>query len=53
MDAVVCAWSNAEADEAEKKRKEAEIIKYKMQDHVVRICILNPAFLSRVLRANA
>lgn len=35
MDAAVLAWSQAEAEEAERKRKEAEIIKYKTQEHVV------------------
>lgn len=36
IEAVVGAWATLEAEEAEKKRKEAEILKYKMQEHVVR-----------------
>lgn len=36
MGAAVDAWSRLEAEETEKRRKEAEIIKYKMQEHVVR-----------------
>lgn len=35
MEAAVEAWSRLEAQEAEKRRKEAEILKYKMQEHVV------------------
>ena len=37
MGAAVDAWSRLEAEEDEKRRKEAEIIKYKMQVHVVRL----------------
>lgn len=37
MGAAVDAWSRLEAEETEKRRKEAEIIKYKMQVHVVRL----------------
>lgn len=36
MEGAVDAWSRVEAEEAEKRRKEAEILKYKMQEHVVR-----------------
>lgn len=36
MEGAVDAWSRVEAEEAEKRRKDAEIIKYKMQEHVVR-----------------
>lgn len=39
MGAAVDAWSRLEAEETEKRRKEAEIIKYKMQEHVVRLGI--------------
>lgn len=35
MEAAVGAWSLVEAEEAEKRRKEAEILKYKTQEHVV------------------
>lgn len=42
IDAVVGAWARLEAEEAEKKRKEAEIIKYKMQEHSVRPCVHLP-----------
>lgn len=35
MGAAVDAWSRLEAEDAEKRRKEAEILKYKMQEHVV------------------
>lgn len=35
MGAAVTAWSEAEAEKAEKEETEAEIIKYKMQEHVV------------------
>ncbi|CAM9229718.1 unnamed protein product, partial [Ectocarpus sp. 8 AP-2014] len=35
MEGAVDAWSRVEAEEAEKRRKEAEILKYKMQEHVV------------------
>lgn len=35
IDAVVAAWARLEAEEAEKKRKDAEILKYKMQEHSV------------------
>eukprot|EP00903_Cladosiphon_okamuranus_P014927 g13820.t2 len=35
MEGAVTAWSRVEAEEAEKRAKEAEIIKYKMQEHVV------------------
>ena len=36
MDGAVAAWARVEAEEAEKRAKEAEILKYKMQEHVVR-----------------
>ncbi|CAN0109706.1 unnamed protein product [Ectocarpus sp. 6 AP-2014] len=35
MEGAVGAWSRVEAEEAEKRRKEVEILKYKMQEHVV------------------
>ncbi|CAM9377533.1 unnamed protein product, partial [Scytosiphon promiscuus] len=35
MEGAVAAWSRLEAQEAEKRRKEAEILKYKMQEHLV------------------
>lgn len=35
MEGAVAAWSRVEADETEKRRKEAEILKYKMQEHLV------------------
>lgn len=35
MEGAVAAWSRVEAEEAEKRRKEAEILKYKMQEHLV------------------
>lgn len=37
MEGAVDAWSRVEAEEAEKRRKEAEILKYKMQEHLVRL----------------
>lgn len=37
MEAAVDAWSKVSAEEEERRRKEAEIIKYKTQEHVVRI----------------
>lgn len=40
MDGVVDAWTRVEAAQAEKRRKEAEILKYKMQEHVVSSRIL-------------
>ncbi|CAM9468089.1 unnamed protein product, partial [Ectocarpus sp. 12 AP-2014] len=35
MEGAVDAWSRVEAEESEKRRKEAEILKYRMQEHVV------------------
>ncbi|CAM9165037.1 unnamed protein product [Ectocarpus sp. 4 AP-2014] len=35
MQEAVDAWSRVEAEKTEKRRKEAEILKYKMQEHVV------------------
>ncbi|CAB1097864.1 unnamed protein product [Ectocarpus sp. CCAP 1310/34] len=35
MEGAVDAWSRVEAEELEKRRKEAEILKFKMQEHVV------------------
>lgn len=35
MEGAVTAWSRVEAEEAEKRAKEAEILKYKLQEHVV------------------
>ena len=35
MDAAVEAWSRMEVEEADKRRKEEEILKYKVQEHVV------------------
>lgn len=35
MEGAVSAWSRVEVEEAEKRAKEAEILKYKMQEHVV------------------
>ena len=40
MGAAVDAWSRLEAEEAEKRRKDAEILKYKMQEHVVSTSII-------------
>lgn len=36
MESAVAAWSRVAAEEAEKRAKEAEILKYKTQEHVVR-----------------
>lgn len=35
MEGAVSAWARVEAQEAEKRMKEAEILKYKMQEHLV------------------
>ncbi|CAM9345304.1 unnamed protein product, partial [Hapterophycus canaliculatus] len=35
MEGAVAAWTRVEAEEAEKRLKEAEILKYKMQEHLV------------------
>lgn len=35
MEGAVSAWSRVEVEEAEQRAKEAEILKYKMQEHVV------------------
>lgn len=37
MEGAVAAWSRVEAEDAEKRAKEAEILKYKMQEHVVSV----------------
>ena len=36
MDGAVAPWARVEAEEAEKRAKEAEVLKYKMQEHLVR-----------------
>lgn len=40
MEGAVSAWARVEAKEAEKRRKEAEILKYKMQEHLVSCSIV-------------
>lgn len=35
IEAAVGAWARLEAEKAEKARKEAEILKYKMHEHLV------------------